>query len=210
MKYIVKDNFLKTNERFGGLLPIVVDMETSGINPDSNAILELASIVLYLNDKLDLQCGNFFSCHVRPFPSSKIDPSSMYINTIEIENPFRLALSEEEAINRLFRFVYMNLRNFGCRKAVLVGHNANFDLAFLESARKRYKIDSPFHTFTVIDTATIGAVFYGKTVLANVVNASNMRFNPKLAHSAIYDAKITTDLFCSVTNSQERYLKNLF
>lgn len=210
MKCTINDKFLITSKRFCGLLPVVVDIETSGVNPESSTILEIASLVLFLNEDLKLKFGDFFSCHVQSFSGSKFDPESMNVNLIDNKNPFRLAISEEEAINRLFRFVYINLKFFECKKAVLVGHNAQFDLSFLESARKRYKIDSPFHSFTVIDTATLGAIFYGKTVLSSIAHTSNIRFDSKLAHSAVYDTKITADFFCSVVNNQERYLKNFF
>ena len=58
----------------------------------------------------------------------------------------------------------------------------------------------PFHRFTCFDTATMGGLLYGETVLAKAVHASGLQFNAEEAHSAVYDAEITADLFCRMLN----------
>jgi ribonuclease T len=53
----------------------------------------------------------------------------------------------------------------------LVGHNAHFDLGFLQAAiaRTGTKNQNPFHSFSVFDTVTLSAVMFGQTVLASHV-----------------------------------------
>ncbi|MGL6028314.1 MAG: exonuclease domain-containing protein, partial [Legionella sp.] len=80
-------------------------------------------------------------------------------------------------------------------------HNAWFDLLFMKEAINRSKVKSPFHAFTCFDTATLGGFVYGQTVLAKAAQAAKIAFDPKEAHSAIYDAEKTADLFCTMLNT---------
>ena len=90
------------------------------------------------------------------------------------------------------------------QRAVLVGHNAWFDLLFLKEAAKRSGIKLPFHAFTCFDTATLGGLMYGQTVLAKAMRAAKIPFDVNEAHSAIYDAEKTAELFCTMVNTWDR------
>ena len=59
---------------------------------------------------------------------------------------------------------------------------------------------NPFHPFTSFDTATLGGVAYGQTVLMRATLASGLEWDTASAHSASYDAERTADLFCTVCN----------
>ena len=88
-----------------------------------------------------------------------------------------------------------------CKRAILVGHNASFDLSFINAALKRNKIlKFPLHSFSSFDTATLSGVFFGQTVLARAMSSAKLKWNPSQAHSAIYDAEGTADLFCKILN----------
>ena len=92
-------------------------------------------------------------------------------------------------------------KEHGCTRAILVGHNPFFDLGFLNAAVARTKIKrNPFHPFSTFDTATLGGLAYGQTVLARAVQAAGLDWNNDEAHSAIYDAQKTAQLFCAVVN----------
>ena len=97
--------------------------------------------------------------------------------------------------------VRQELRETGCSRAILVGHNAFFDLAFLNAAVARNAIKrNPFHPFSNLDTVTLAALAYGQTVLARAAAAAGIPWNSDEAHSAIYDAERTAELFCKVVN----------
>lgn len=186
--------------RFDGLLPIVLDLETGGVNFQTDALLELAAISLQFNAKNELEQKDLFSCHIEPFDGANLDPKALEINRIDPFHPFRFAINEKEALKQLFEFVEKECKENECKRAVLVGHNAHFDLYFLQAAVKRCKIKNPFHSFTVFDTATLGGMFYRKTVLARAAKAAGIPFNRDEAHSAIYDANVTAELFCKIVN----------
>jgi len=188
------------SQRFDGLLPIVLDLETGGVNYKTDALLELAAISLQFNAKGQLEQKELFSCHIEPFKGAQLNTKALAINRIDPYHPFRFAIPENRALQELFDFINKELKETQCKRAVLVGHNAHFDLYFLQEAIKRCKVNNLFHSFTVFDTATLGGLIYQKTVLAKAVKAAGLSFNKEEAHSAIYDAKITAELFCKIVN----------
>lgn len=187
--------------RFSSYLPIVIDIETGGLEPLKHPLLEIAAILIKMNEHGQLQPGELFACHVLPFKNAVLDPVSLEITRIDPYHPFRFAIEEKKALQDLFFFVEKAVNATQCRRAVLVGHNAHFDLTFIQAAMKRCKIKtSPFHAFTCFDTATLAAAVFGKTVLAKALRAAGLPFDKKEAHSAIYDAKCAAELFCTTTN----------
>ena len=92
----------------------------------------------------------------------------------------------------------------GCKRAILVGHNAHFDLGFINAAvaRTGYK-RNPFHPFSVFDTVTLSGAALGQTVLARALVAADLGYDANEAHSAIYDAEQTAALFCQLVNAQQ-------
>src|SRR3990167_5939353 len=188
-------------KRFDGYLPIVIDIETSGVDYQKNAILEIAAVMVNYNDEGKLIPFADFACHVTPFEVARLDEDALEVTGIDPYHPFRFDISEHDALTQLFQFVKKALDETECRRAVLVGHNAHFDLSFILTAAKRCKFkETPFHAFTVFDTATLSGLVFGKTVLAKALYAAKLGFNKNEAHSAIYDAKQTADLFCYIIN----------
>ena len=192
-------------KRFDGYLPIVIDIETSGVDYQKNAILEIAAIKLDYNDAQLLVPTGDFACHVTPFEGARLDEAALKITGIDPFHPFRFDITEQDALTQLFEFTETALKETRCRRAVLVGHNAHFDLSFILAAVKRCKMkQTPFHAFTVFDTATLSGLVFGKTVLAKALRAAKLGFDVNEAHSAIYDAKQTAALFCFIVNQQRR------
>lgn len=187
--------------RFRGFLPVVVDVETGGFNAGTDALLEIAAVTVNMADNGDLLCDETFSYHVQPFEGANIEPASLEVNGIDPHHPLRPALPEGEALNRIFREVRRAVKDNGCTRAVLVGHNAHFDLGFLHAAVARAGIKrNPFHPFSVFDTATLGGVALGQTVLRRAAQAADIPWDTTAAHSARYDTEQTAKLFCEIVN----------
>lgn len=142
-------------KRFRGLLPVVIDVETSGLNPSTDAILEVAAVTLSMNASGKLCCDKTHGFHVEPFLGARIEKESLEITRIDPTYPLRFAIPERQALERLFTIVQDQLEATACYRAVLVGQNAWFDLSFLLAATKRTGIAlQPFHRFTTFDTDT--------------------------------------------------------
>lgn len=187
--------------RFRGFIPIVVDVETGGVNPETDALLEIAAVMLKMDETGILSRGDTIHCHVAPFEGAHLNPKALEINRIDPYHPFRLAKSETAALETLFTPIQAAIKENRCHRAVLVGHNAWFDLAFIKAAISRAGLKShPFHNFTSLDTATLSALVYGETVLSKALIKAGIEFKSEEAHSAIYDAEKTADLFCTIFN----------
>lgn len=187
--------------RFRGFLPVVVDVETGGFNAQTDALLEIAAVFLEMRSDGTLARGETFRYHVKPFPGANLEPASMAVTGIDPHHPLRPAITEEDALQRIFKEVRNAIRMADCTRAVLVGHNAFFDLNFLNAAVQRTQIKrNPFHPFTSFDTSTLGGVALGQTVLMRATLAAGLEWDTSSAHSAAYDAERTADLFCIVCN----------
>ena len=192
-------------ERFRGYLPVVVDVETGGFEWNRHALLEIAVVPIDLDENGAYVCGEGASAHVIPAPGMEIDPKSLEVTGIVLDHPFRLAKPEREALDHVFAPVRAAIRKHGCQRAILVGHNAHFDLNFLNAAvaRSGHK-RNPFHPFSVFDTVTLAGVAYGQTVLARAVQAAGLEWDSRCAHSALYDAERTAQVFCAIANAWGR------
>ena len=190
------------SERFRGFLPVVVDVETGGFDWNRHALLEIAAIPIEIDDEGRLAPGEVACAHVEPAPGTDIDPKSLEVTGIVLDHPFRLAKPEKEALEHVFAAVRAAIRRHHCQRAILVGHNAHFDLNFLNAAvaRTQHK-RNPFHPFSVFDTVTLAGVAYGQTVLARAVHAAGLSWDSTQAHSAVYDTERTAELFCKIANA---------
>lgn len=187
--------------RFRGLLPVVIDIETAGLNPLTDALLEIAAVILDVDKGGQLYRSQTLSYHIEPFKGARIEAASLEITGIDPTNPLRFAIPETQALYRIFTLIREKLASFACYRAILVGHNAWFDLNFILAALKRHGMtDNPFHQFTTLDTASLSALIYGETVLARALRRAKISFDLRKAHSAIYDAERTADLFCLMVN----------
>ena len=187
--------------RFRGFLPVVVDVETGGFNCKTDALLEVAAVLLEMDDEGLISRGETIRYHVKPFEGANLEEASLAVNGIDPHHPLRPAIDERDALQRVFREVRRAVRENRCSRAVLVGHNAHFDLGFINEAVERSAIKrNPFHPFSCFDTATACGIAFGQTVLARAVIAAGLEWDETQAHSASYDAEMTATLFCKIIN----------
>jgi len=187
--------------RFRGFLPVVVDVETGGFHATTDALLEIAAVLIDITPAGELVRGATHSFHVQPFEGGRLDPAALIVNGIDPFHPLRPALPERDALQRVFREVRHALQAHGCTRAILVGHNAAFDLGFLNAVVARADMKrNPFHPFSCFDTATLAGAALGQTVLAKAVTIAGFAWDAGRAHSAAYDAERTADVFCCVCN----------
>ena len=192
------------SNRFRGYLPVVLDVETGGFNPGTDALLESAIAIIEMNERGFLELGETLSFNIKPFLGANIEEAALQFTGIDPDHPFRFAVEEKEALEEMFSKVRKEIKRTGCHRAIVVAHNASFDHAFLCKAADRCDIKrNPFHPFSTFDTATLAGLAYGQTVLARACEAAGIPFDSEEAHSASYDCNKTAELFCRIVNRWE-------
>ena len=189
-------------ERFRKYLPVVVDLETGGFDPKTNAILEIAATLIVKNEGTQLlDVGKTYRYHIEPYEGLVVEQESLDFTKINLNHPLRNAITEKDALEELFKIINSERTANGCSRAILIGHNAHFDHSFITEAVSRNNIKkSPFHPFSVLDTVTLGALHTKQTVLARICDVLNIDYDSKEAHSAAYDSDITAKVFCKIVN----------
>lgn len=199
------DTYTPLAQRFRGFLPVVIDVETGGFNPATDALLEIAAVTLRMDGKGYLQPDRMLEFHVEPFEGANIEQAALDFTGIDLENRSSQVQPEQMAISELFQPIRQAVRDSGCNRAIVVGHNAHFDLSFINAVVRRCNIKrNPFHPFSCFDTATLAGLAMGHTVLAKACELAGIAFDNSSAHSASYDARKTAELFCLIVNRWQK------
>jgi len=188
-------------ERFRSFLPVVIDVETGGFNAKTDALLEVAAATIVMDEEGLLNVDKVYEYHIEPFVGANLEQSALDFTGIDPYSKDRQAIPEKQVLNELFQVIRKALKQQDCSKAVMVAHNAHFDLGFINAAAERCQIKrNPFHPFSCMDTATLSSLAFGHTVLSKSCQLADIGFSNKEAHSAAYDTRKTAELFCLIVN----------
>ncbi|MGH8239614.1 MAG: exonuclease domain-containing protein, partial [Steroidobacteraceae bacterium] len=91
--------------RFRGFMPVVIDVECGGFNPNTDALLEIAAVLIELQPDGRLAPGESWRFHIQPFEGAKLEAASLAITGIDPFHPLRPAIQEKEALTKLFKEV---------------------------------------------------------------------------------------------------------
>jgi DNA polymerase III subunit alpha, Gram-positive type len=152
---------------------VVFDVETTGLSAVYNSIIELAAVKIHDGEIID-RFESFANPHHRL--------SATTINLTGITDDMVQTAPEIEEV----------LRNFSewTGDAVLVAHNASFDMGFLNVGYKKIGYDKA--TNPIIDTLELGRFLYPE-MKNHRLNTLTKKFDIELTqhHRAIYDAEAT-------------------
>lgn len=187
--------------RFRGYFPVVVDVETAGFNPQTDALLEIAAVTTRMDENGFFYPDKTFHYHIEPFEGANLEKAALDFNGIDPYCALRGAVVETEAFKDLCKKIRKEQKDSDCQRSVMVAHNAAFDLSFVNAAIARSNIKrSPFHPFVSFDTTTLAGLALGQTVLVKACMAAGISFDQNEAHSALYDTEKTAELFCYIVN----------
>ncbi|HET6763798.1 MAG TPA: 3'-5' exonuclease, partial [Longimicrobiaceae bacterium] len=99
---------------------LLLDVETTGLDPRTAEIIQLSACVL---SRRDLSEVDVFSMRVRP--SHPISPQAQAIHGLSFED-----LEDEPELQA----VIGEFHRFAPQHAILCGHNVGFDIGFLKAA----------------------------------------------------------------------------
>ncbi|UDG80359.1 exonuclease domain-containing protein [Candidatus Annandia pinicola] len=187
--------------RFKEFYPIVIDVETSGLNSNYNSLLEISLITFKINNYGWLEKDQIIHFNIKPFINSKVNNKSIYYNKINFNSPLRGAISEYNVLNKSLNLILKKMKKNLCSRCIIIAHNVIFDYSFIMASIERSGlIINPFHPFTTFDTSTISSFVTGQNILSQVCIKTGLYFNIKKSHSALYDSFLTSSLFCKLIN----------
>lgn len=173
-------NAVVADTRLDDLTFVVFDTETTGLNPASDSIVQIAAVRLVNNRRVE---GEVFDTLVdpgRPIPLSSTEvhgiSDSMVIGAPNVT----------EALRQFHRFA---------RGSVLIAHNAPFDMEFLR--REEAAIGAAFD-HPVLDTVLLSAVVFGQLdqhSLDALTARLGITIPEEARHTAIGDTVATADAF---------------
>ncbi len=182
---------LLIKDRFRGFLPVIVDVETAGFDPKHDALLEVAIMTVNVDEKGRFYPDVLMSANIRPFNGSIINQSNIDFLGIDPFDESRDLKTEYEALQPMFKVIKKKIKEQGCKRAILVGHNGSFDLGFIKEAAVRAGLEkkNPFHPFSVLDTASLSMLMYGQSALPKACFAAKIDYDENNAHGAAFDTQ---------------------
>ena len=182
---------------------LVLDTETTGLDPVADSIIDIAAILL---DPETLAERKVFRSAVRP--TSPINEGARRVHGLTAE-----ALATAPSVEEVVR----SLAGSTPASAILCGHNVAFDVGFLQHAFRRSAIEWPFD-YHYLDTWTIAFFVLGaRAVKAPGYSLSNLcslfGIPREAKHSALEDARavcaILRHLYAFVRGDQMEVLGQL-
>ena len=157
---------------------VVFDTETTGLSPQTDDIVQLGAVRL-VNGRLVE--GEFLDCHVNP--GRPIPPASTRVHGVTDADV--ADAPDVRAIGRTFHAF--------CRDAVIVAHNAPFDMGFL---RRHETQTGVVWNHPVLDTVLLSAAVFGINE-AHSLDALCARLDIDIPesrrHTALGDARATAE-----------------
>lgn len=183
---------------------IVLDVETGGLKPTDNPIVELACLSLH-NDTFEEISR--METYVRQYEGLKIEPKALEANGIKLADIAKGVTHQELFAKLMDEIRQANPTGKKATRPILIGHNVNFDAGFLKVLFKLNKTEFYDHFNEVyLDTLLMAKLLWDGTPLTdgNSYNLSSccerMGINLINAHRAMNDVVATKDLFVAIKN----------
>ncbi|MBR5596674.1 MAG: PolC-type DNA polymerase III [Lachnospiraceae bacterium] len=177
--YLVDDlNYIVTNEKGQSLDDtfVVFDIETTGFSPVKNKIIEIGAVKV---------SGGEITDHFSVFVNPKVPIPYEITQLTGIQDEMVVeAETIEEVLPKFVEF---------CADAVLVAHNANFDMSFINENIRRQKIKA---NYTYLDTLGLARVLLpGQAKHTLDAVCKTLKISLENHHRAVDDAGATAEMF---------------
>ena len=170
---------------------VVFDLETTGFSPDKNKIIEIGAVKV-VGGVITDRFSTFVNPEV-PIPF-RIEELTSIKDDMVIDAP-----KIEEILPEFMKF---------CDGAIMVAHNAEFDMSFIKKNCKDQGIE---REFTIIDTVALARILLpnlNRFKLDTVAKALNVSLENH--HRAVDDAACTAEIFVKfIEMLKERGMENL-
>ncbi|MBY5935673.1 3'-5' exonuclease [Tateyamaria omphalii] len=157
---------------------VAFDSETTGLSTTDDDVVQLGAVRVLNGRIVD---GEVLESYVNP--GRPIPPASTAVHHVA---------DADVAGAPDFATAGRALHGF-CRDAVLVAHNAPFDIAFLRRGAEAMEVD---WDHPVLDTVLLSAIVFGTTeehTLDALCNRLDIVISPERRHTALGDAQVTAE-----------------
>lgn len=155
---------------------VVLDLETTGLNPNKNSILEIAARRVHF-DKGVMSMGESFSTIVLLDEGKRVSSQIKGITGIDTKMMREQGIPRKEAIAKLIEFVGDD---------DIVGYNIAFDMKFLKAQTNTFDKKS---TLCILQAARLNLKGLDSYKLVDV--ARHLKINNTGAHRALVDVDMT-------------------
>lgn len=170
-----------SDAKLDALTYVVFDTETTGLLPEQgDEIVQIAAVRIVNGKRIKTEVFDLLVNPGRPIPAS-----STAVHGVT-DDMVRDAVDVAEAVRQFHRFA---------EGAVLVAHNAPFDMEFL--SRRERELGLRFH-HAIVDTVLVSASVFGQTevhTLDALAKRLGVVIDEKVRHTALGDAIATADVF---------------
>lgn len=194
---------------------IVLDFETGGLEGSKNPVTEIAMLCV---SGVDLMEIGRYSSYYKPYIGYEYDKKALEYTNItldKLENEGKEMKVVMEEVTTLIKEWHSKTSNTHTKKPILVGHNIQFDISFLQQCFKESKLDISkyldgkldFHGKyypNYIDTMTLSKLAFGgdesftSFKLGNCIQKAGQSLVD--AHKAINDVIGTKELLIHFVN----------
>ncbi|MFM8450313.1 MAG: PolC-type DNA polymerase III [Haliscomenobacter sp.] len=184
-------NDSKRKEPIQSLRFVVLDTESSGLNPAVDCILSVSAVAV---EGARIEVADFFECYVQ-------QPAAQAARQIEIHGILPgsdlLRVSERELAEKMVAFI---------GSAVLVGHHSDFDRAILQALFRRVGLPALLNTW--VDTAQLARRVQGGHEQGWLADLDTLcveyGIQPTDRHTSSGDAFLTARLFLKLCAQLEK------
>lgn len=155
---------------------VALDLETTGIDPVKEEILEIGAIKVIDDEIVDKY--KQFICVKRKIPYKIVELTGI------TQQMSQTGILEEQAMDDIAKF---------CEGFVLLGHNIRFDYSFLKAKADKYKMKIPNEAIDTLKIARKKLKELDSRSLSFLCNYFNIP--PKVSHRAYDDAESTMKLY---------------
>lgn len=166
-----------------------VDLETTGLNPHTDEIIEIGVLVYDLKEKTVKE----HEVKIRPLYPERMDPKALEVNGYT-EKGWKDAVTLDEGLRQLEEI---------CGGATFLAWNATFDWSFLEKAYHDTGLEIPFHYHRICVMSIAWAKVPKEKVqgysLKTICAYLGIAPEPKV-HRALNGAKKAAQVYMRLTN----------
>ena len=181
---------------------IVIDTETTGLDPDRHELLSMGAIVV-----IDDVITETIEIKIRA-DISKADPKALEVNHYS-KKLWRYAVSQYQGFVQIRDFFYRH------RDKTLVGHNVQFDIKFLRALSARFQSEEngmiliPYPYIDTMDLARISLVPLGLESVSLDNICLWLGWERRAAHTALSDCEDCVRLMRALSPPSSRFMLGL-